>query len=162
ASRRTARLLTKDLLETLVGRDGEPWGAWWGAALDKGDTRGPGHKLAKLLKPFGIASKTIRLNGQTSPGKGYEVADFADAFARYVSPALLNVTTLQPLGDKGLPLERERYVPEAVTSGPGVQALAAQGLPPRNVVQGESEASRKVMPTVADVLDIFPGARVVT
>lgn len=161
ATGRTERMFTKDLLEALVGRDSEPWGAWWGAALDKGDTRGPGHKLAKLLKPFGIASKTIRIDGHSSPGKGYEAADFSDACTRYAFSTVHNVTTSQPLGDKGLWPEGEGYSSESVTSEPRPQTLAAQELSPCNVAQGEHAAPEDTQTTVAHVPKIFPGARAV-
>src|SRR5262249_12144071 len=39
-------------------------------------------QLARVLKPFGIVSHTIRLAGGWTP-KGYERKDFEDAWARY-------------------------------------------------------------------------------
>jgi hypothetical protein len=90
-------MLTVDLLSALVNRDGEPWGEWWGAAVDRGDTRGPGYRLAKLIKPFGVTSKTMRVDG-AGRGKGYDVTDFLDVFARYVSDMGSNdVTTGQAM-----------------------------------------------------------------
>lgn len=41
-------------------------------------------QLAKLLKPFGIQSKTIRIG--TATPKGYEMKQFKDAFDRYLPP----------------------------------------------------------------------------
>src|SRR5207249_2802339 len=38
----------------------------------------------KMLKPFGIVSGSIRIGHET--GKGYKVADFTDAFERYLTP----------------------------------------------------------------------------
>lgn len=49
--------------------------------------------LARLLKPFGILSKTVRLSS-TDTVKGYERKDFLDAFARYLP--VVSVTTSQP------------------------------------------------------------------
>ena len=40
-------------------------------------------QVTNLLKPYGIKSKTIRFG--FSSGKGFEVGQFADAFARYLS-----------------------------------------------------------------------------
>ena len=42
-------------------------------------------QLARLLKPFGIAPKSIRL-GPCSTPNGYTAAQFEDAFARYLPP----------------------------------------------------------------------------
>ncbi|HZN37786.1 MAG TPA: DUF3631 domain-containing protein [Planctomycetota bacterium] len=42
------------------------------------------NQLAKLLKPFGVSPKTIRLQGDWTP-KGYAKADFEEAWARYLS-----------------------------------------------------------------------------
>ena len=39
--------------------------------------------LARLLHPYGILPKTIRVSATNTP-KGYDVADFADAFGRYL------------------------------------------------------------------------------
>ena len=40
-------------------------------------------QLAKFMSAYGIKTKTVRMNVDYTP-KGYEVRDFADAFARYL------------------------------------------------------------------------------
>lgn len=78
---------TEALLNRLNVMADRPWPEWsHGKPLT---ARG----LARLLKPFGIASKTVRLSTTETP-KGYDRADFDDAFARYL-PAE-NATTPQP------------------------------------------------------------------
>src|SRR5262249_18814081 len=72
----------------LVERDAEPWGGWWGAAVnwaaEKGKSpTGPASKLAALLKPFGVQSRNIRT--ENGGQKRHHLGDFADAFERYVS-----------------------------------------------------------------------------
>ena len=42
-------------------------------------------QLAKLLRPFGIVSGTVRFGTETA--KGYSVEGFTDAFARYLPPS---------------------------------------------------------------------------
>ena len=42
-------------------------------------------QLARLLKPFSVSSRTVRLEGQ-GLSKGYLLEDFADAFERYLPP----------------------------------------------------------------------------
>ena len=71
-------LATVTLLERLRERDESPWRDIYGKPLDD---RG----LAKRLKPYGIKSKTVRADGRTP--KGYAIADFADAWRRYLPPA---------------------------------------------------------------------------
>src|SRR5262249_42812597 len=42
------------------------------------------NSLARLLAPYGIAPTTIRVGTETP--KGYQLADFADSFERYLAP----------------------------------------------------------------------------
>ncbi len=72
------RIATKRLLEKLCALDERPWPAWGKARKPITDLG-----LAKLLRPYGIRSGTIRLaEGVTA--KGYHRRAFADAFARYL------------------------------------------------------------------------------
>jgi putative DNA primase/helicase len=70
---------SKALVSALVALEDRPWGdVGHGRPLDP-------HKLAKWLKEFDICSKVIR----PAVGKvyrGYKVADFKDAFERYLKP----------------------------------------------------------------------------
>jgi hypothetical protein len=77
---------SKDLLDELVNRDGEPWAVWWKKDIDAGNTKGPAARLAKLLKPFGIIPRTIREDGATL--KGYPWSAFNEAFDCYLPPLL--------------------------------------------------------------------------
>jgi putative DNA primase/helicase len=76
---------SKDLLERLIDREDEPWAAWWKKDFDNGNTKGLGAKLAKMLKPFGIVSRTIRAADGSTP-KGYPLASFNEAFDCYLPP----------------------------------------------------------------------------
>jgi Protein of unknown function (DUF3631) len=76
---------TEELVRKLVNRDsGEPWGSLWGRDIDSGNVRGPGAKIARILKPFGIVPGTIRNRQQVSTG--YKRESFEDAFSRYLPP----------------------------------------------------------------------------
>ena len=66
------------LLERLRDRDESPWRDIKGKPLD---SRG----LAVRLKGYGIRSKTVRI-GDSTP-KGYDAADFDDAWKRYLPGA---------------------------------------------------------------------------
>lgn len=69
------QLGTSTLLEKLCALDEAPWGSLRGEPLDP---RG----LARLLKPYGARSTTLREGEATF--KGYRRASFEDAWARYV------------------------------------------------------------------------------
>jgi hypothetical protein len=72
------KLTTKVLLQFLIERDESPWADMRGKPLNE-------RLLAKMLRPYGIKSRTIRdsHDGGKTP-KGYHKADFADAWNRYL------------------------------------------------------------------------------
>jgi putative DNA primase/helicase len=74
--RGTDRLPSAELVAALVAIEGRPWAEW------KAGKAITANGLARLLKPFGIAPETFRLGDQTP--KGYQLARFEDAFARYL------------------------------------------------------------------------------
>ena len=69
------RLATANLVDALNVIEEAPWGDWRGHPLD---ARG----LARLLRRYGVKPKMLRLGAQTL--RGYEAADFADAWSRYL------------------------------------------------------------------------------
>jgi len=71
------RISTADLISELC-EDTE--GAW--ATYNRGKEITP-RQVARLLKAYGIASKTIRLGAYETP-KGFELSQFSDAFVRYL------------------------------------------------------------------------------
>ena len=80
----TDRLSTEQVIEKLLKFDESPWADLRGKPLD---ARG----LARRLGKYDISPKVIRV-GETTP-RGYEAADLADAWARYLEP-----TPMQPDG----------------------------------------------------------------
>lgn len=71
------KLATKQILDYLNGLAERPWPTWnRGKPLTE-------HSLSRLLKPFQVASQTVRLAEGTA--KGYKRADFTDAWLRYLS-----------------------------------------------------------------------------
>jgi len=80
------RLSTQHLLEHLIAQESDaPWADWWERSLKDGNTRGPAAKLARLLKPFGIRARGIRLPDGSTP-RGYLRHDFEEAWKRYCPP----------------------------------------------------------------------------
>jgi len=91
-SRQADRLFSDELVEALIGMEERPWCEWrHGKPLTK-------NSLARLLKPFGIKSREIRIG--LSHRKGYRMEDLCDAFDRYLPPAPLiqSATTRQANG----------------------------------------------------------------
>jgi hypothetical protein len=72
----TDRLPTRELLDHLHGLEEAPWGDWYGKPLSA-------RTLAKLLHPFEIKRRTIRLADETT-AKGYLRKQFEDAWERHI------------------------------------------------------------------------------
>ena len=72
-------LTTDALLGALNEMDDAPWGDWSPGRIDPALNS---RDLSKLLKPYGIRPKTIRVGAKTP--RGYEREAFADSFARYL------------------------------------------------------------------------------
>jgi hypothetical protein len=90
------RMSSAALVEELIKIEDHPWGDWRkGRPITQ-------NGLARLLKPFGILSKTIRIDDHTP--KGYTRDQFTDVFKRYLPPThpFQSATTPQPTPAKGL------------------------------------------------------------
>jgi hypothetical protein len=83
------RIFSDDLVEALKDKKENPWYDW---NRGKGLTQ---NGLARLLKPFDVKSKTIRIEDKQR--KGYALEDFKDAFKRYIPriPSVSCVPTSQ-------------------------------------------------------------------
>ncbi|MBZ5641152.1 MAG: DUF3631 domain-containing protein [Acidobacteriia bacterium] len=87
------KMSSQELADALVAIETSPWGDW---------RRGKGlnpSSLSKLLKPFRIGPHNIKLrtaDGKDHVPKGYERADFEDAWSRYRSTALSGNATPLP------------------------------------------------------------------
>lgn len=92
------RLTSVQLCEALAALEERPWADW-----RRGQAITPA-QLARLLRPFGVSSRTIRQGGNIA--KGYLPEDFGDAFSRYLPDFSLlkryNVTTRSSIGDSSL------------------------------------------------------------
>lgn len=77
------RISTRDLLENLISQETEaPWATWWEESVHENSIRGPSTRLARLLKPFGIRARVIRLS-DTETARGYTRVDFQETWSRY-------------------------------------------------------------------------------
>lgn len=90
-ARKTGKISTEDLLFDLHAIEERPWLEWSrGQAITS-------RQIARHLKPFDVAPRTLRMGYKTQ--KGYELEQFKDAFDRYLSN--LSVTALQLTEIKG-------------------------------------------------------------
>ncbi|WP_410922042.1 DUF3631 domain-containing protein [Pseudomonas aeruginosa] len=72
-----SKIFSADLLKALVADEESPWASW-----NRGKPISP-RQLSARLADFGIKSKDIRIGSINK--KGYDRADFSDAFERYLS-----------------------------------------------------------------------------
>lgn len=77
-SKSAEKISTADLIVALVDDDEKPW-----ATYNRGKPLTP-RQLARQLNGYGIKSKTVRLGPYQTP-KGFDAAQFKDAFARYLA-----------------------------------------------------------------------------
>jgi len=108
-----AHASTEALLAGLNAMADRPWPEWsHGKPLT---ARG----LARLLKPFGIGPKTVRLSPTNTP-KGYDRADFEDAFSRYLPAEKATAPQPAPAQEKG----EVPHPPPRGECGPSVNATS--------------------------------------
>jgi hypothetical protein len=100
---------TAQLLDQLNSMTEAQWSAFsYGKNLTARD-------LARLLKPYGIKSQTIRF--KDNPVKGYYRSDFEDAWKRHLSnPSVLSVTSVTDVTSvaNNELMEREHITPDAL------------------------------------------------
>ena len=115
AQRDSDKLPSAKVAEALANIEGRPWAEF-------GKARKPisANQLANQLRKFGIAPHPVRLG--TEVARGYDLADFADAFARFLAQPPLSdrytVATPANISDNALsrPLHPESVLhPENIT-----------------------------------------------
>jgi putative DNA primase/helicase len=84
-------IFTKMMIAHLVANGERPWAAYGRARQPITD-----RQVAKLLKPFGIISSTVRLGDATA--KGYHRSAFAEAWGGYPKPDPGLIASPTPLG----------------------------------------------------------------
>lgn len=84
-----------DILDGLHKLDEAPWADWYGSPLDP-------RTLARLLRPYGVATRDVKIAGTVR--KGYRREDLHDAWTRYLdlsattaTSATAQVTGVQPV-----------------------------------------------------------------
>jgi hypothetical protein len=97
--RKTDRLSSVQLADALVANEEAPWGDLRDKALEP-------RTLARLLRPYEVKPHVIRLGDATA--RGYERADFEDAWARYIPTPEISATTVTSVTTTPSEYERER------------------------------------------------------
>jgi uncharacterized protein DUF3631 len=92
-SEQADRLSTQRLLDVLVAQETDsPWAVWWERDLQDGNRNGPAQKMARMLKPYRIIARVIRLPDD-STARGYRADDFQEAWKRYLPENTPNPVT---------------------------------------------------------------------
>lgn len=120
-SKHVERISTADLIAALVADDESAW-----ATYNRGKPITP-RQVARQLSAYGIASKNIRSGYDVA--KGFEIGQFTDAFARYLSDPLN--FPLQPLQT----LETNKHAAlsvadETLRSGNKISTATLEAAPP--------------------------------
>jgi hypothetical protein len=117
------RLASADVVSALHQLEERPWSEWGRQAKPI-----TARQVARLLAPFGITSKNIRIGADTP--KGYEREDFVDAWTRYVPllsatpPHVSNGAGVQGSSSATQILPSSATPPQA-RNGAGVSGVAA-------------------------------------
>jgi hypothetical protein len=90
AERKERFLPTREILQDLTSRDRGPWADRWGPSFTAGDTRGPGRRMADLLRPFGVSPTEQRTGWARKVAKGYSAQDLREPWARYLPSRALD------------------------------------------------------------------------
>ena len=110
ATQNKTKLASETIVIKLVAKEDRPWASW---RKGKPMTQ---NSLARLLKPFGIRPKTLRISEQTETFRGYEVEPIKEAKARYCeAPAV------PPPAEESAPAPRS----------PAAEEPVSQAAPPR-------------------------------
>jgi hypothetical protein len=107
----TDRLSSAEIVKELAGMEDRPWSEWkHGNPVTK-------KQLASLLRPFGLKPTQFKEDGDKT--RGYRLADFTDAFSRYIPFAPDESVLPVPSASSGCFQPKTQSVP--VCSGTGSQ-----------------------------------------
>jgi len=80
-------MATQAIIERLADLDEAPWDDYYGQRITA-------RAVAKLLRPYGIRSRDVKLGGAAR--KGYRREDLYDAWQRYCTPSATSATSATP------------------------------------------------------------------
>jgi len=120
------KLFTADLLEQLRRVDESPWDEWNLA----------GYRLAKMLKPYGVKSRKVRIGSDTK--QGWRYSDLEPLFVRYLADSSRNTGTT-PVS-QGLPPHSERNTPNDPKRPEPLQRKGCSDVPLETTEKAEPDA----------------------
>ncbi|AGG08468.1 DUF3631 domain-containing protein [Dehalococcoides sp. THU3] len=136
------RISSSALTDSLKSQEESPWSEHGGINLSQ-------RKLSRMLKPYGIKSRSIRSGADTY--KGYQKDDFNDAFSRYLPTSRdLNVTSVTPSFEPNVeesPILSVTNTPKTVNVTDNLQSYAN-----RNVTDVTDKSRNKRKRTVFPLL----------
>jgi hypothetical protein len=141
--RGTDRIASTALVADLHEIEEAPWGEWYGKPITT-------HGVAKLLSPFDIRPRTVRLDDETT-ARGYRLDQLEEAFARYLPVSNRNNnTTQQPCGfaatsEASHVTEENSLDPASINGCVGVSVCGAE-----EAATGDEEA---ILREVAELVD---------
>jgi hypothetical protein len=121
-AQRTA-MRTSEILETLRQLDESPWVEWKGKPFDA-------HRLATLLRPYGVHSRQVWIDGRNQ--RGYSIETLADAWTRYLAP--------QPSDEPARPAKPDRNA--ATIDGWSIGSSRPSGNPEEGVRRPSSNTGQ--------------------
>ncbi len=129
---------TESVLSALHALDESPWAEWYGKGLSP-------NQLAKMLKPFDVHPKVVRIAARTP--RGYTREDFEDAWKRYLPK--------NPSGDRNSATSQQ----ERADSGDSPRNSVADGTCNNASHNGQccDVAAENAIQTV---LEAFPGTSI--
>lgn len=143
--KRTDKISTADLIAALCDDEESAW-----ATYNRGKQITP-RQVARQLAAYEIASKTIRL-GSYATAKGFELAQFSDAFMRYLSTPV----NLPSQGNNAP--EANKYAASDVTDNPSQRGSRSNTVTPGAAPSWNGDAVTDKTPFSGDALAAHPDA----
>jgi hypothetical protein len=140
----TDKLWTETILDQLHRTPEAPWGDWYGHALRD-------RELAKLLKPYGIRSRDVKINDVNH--KGYYREQFVESWRSY-APARKGGAT----GATGATSQANGQIAEATEGLPEGYPLGATGAVAHGVANGSPRVADAKPPLTSEVASVAPVA----
>lgn len=128
-------LATTTILESVNDDDELPFGGW--RKGDGLDARG----LSRLLKPYGVRPRSVRIDGATSTSKGYRREQLAEAFERYLPPPAQSPAQAAQAAQPAPRLERD--VPDVPDVPDNPQGVPVAGDDPLTAGEALFAAARR-------------------
>jgi putative DNA primase/helicase len=122
---------TETILEVLREREDRPWPEW-----GRGKKPITGRGVAKLLEPYGIRSRQLKIGGENR--WGYRSEDFDEAFLRYLSlpSATSHINQHVAANSQTLPISENPRNTTSASSAPSTDTEKSSGVVDKPPISG--------------------------